>query len=164
MSVIRKKIAMLGAFGVGKTSLVRRFVSNEFSEDYVSTLGVRIEKRSLEVSNQEVELLVWDIAGDDEFLRMRSSYLRGSSGILMVADATREWTTDKLVELKKEGDAYLSDIPWHVLVNKSDKPQAPGLEQKLRDHGFQNACRTSAKTGENVAEVFTTLTNEVIGI
>ena len=77
---LKKKVVMLGAYGVGKTSLVRRFVSNKFSDEYLSTLGVRIEKREIALGDQALELLLWDVAGDDEFFRLRSSYLLGASG------------------------------------------------------------------------------------
>lgn len=161
--LVRKKIAMLGAFGVGKTSLVRKFVSNEFAETYVSTLGVRIEKHSLQLTEANIELLIWDVAGDDEFARLRVSYLRGASGLLYVADGTRTWTVDKLVELRTKAEETLKDVPWKALINKSDLPVDPTLDAALQSHGLENAVRTSAKTGNNVAEAFAALTQEMLG-
>jgi small GTP-binding protein len=87
--MMQKKICMLGAFAVGKTSLVARFVESIFSDRYHTTVGVKIEKKTLQVSGQQWNLIVWDLAGEDEFMQIRMSYLRGSSGYLLVADGTR---------------------------------------------------------------------------
>ena len=87
--MIRKKVCMLGAYAVGKTSLVMRFVKNVFSERYRTTIGVRIHKKELELDGRPFGLLLWDLHGDDEFQEVRDSYLRGAAGFLLVADGTR---------------------------------------------------------------------------
>jgi len=153
---------LLGAFGVGKTSLVRRFVSNEFSENYLSTIGVRVEKRIVDFKETQVELLIWDIAGDDEFFKLQESYLRGASGVLLVADATRAWTLHKAQELKTAYENKLPDIPWRFIVNKSDLPSDSELKEAIRTTEFSNAELTSAKTGSTVVEVFESIASEMI--
>ena len=80
---------MLGAFSVGKTSLVKRYVESVFSETYLTTVGVKIDKKTVEVKGRQVALILWDIAGEDEVSTVRMSYLRGSAGYLLVADGTR---------------------------------------------------------------------------
>lgn len=77
--MIKKKVCMLGAFAVGKTSLVERFVKSIFSEKYVTTVGVKIDKKSMQFDNEQIELLLWDIHGEDEFQKVRPSYLRSNS-------------------------------------------------------------------------------------
>ena len=99
--MIRKKICVLGAFAVGKTSLVARFVESIFSEKYLTTVGVKISRKVLQVGNQEWQLMLWDLAGEDEFLQLRPSYLRGSSGYLLVVDGTRRTTLDMAVSLQQ---------------------------------------------------------------
>ena len=76
--MFKMKVCMLGAFAVGKTSLVQQYVNSIFSEKYQTTLGVKIDKKSLQVDGQQLELILWDLAGEDEFMEVRSSYLRGS--------------------------------------------------------------------------------------
>ena len=102
--MIQKKLCMIGAFAVGKTSLVARFVKSIFSEKYLTTVGVKIDKKTLGVGDQEVTLIVWDLAGEDEFLQVRMSYLRGSAGYFLVADGTRRATLDKAIELQQRAE------------------------------------------------------------
>jgi small GTP-binding protein len=87
--MIQKKVCLLGTSGVGKTSLVAQFVHSMFSDKYLTTVGVKIDKKSMAVDGTEVTLVIWDLAGDDDFQRLQISYLRGTSGYLLVADGTR---------------------------------------------------------------------------
>ena len=92
--MLQKKICLLGAFGVGKTSLTRRYVSSIFSDQYLTTVGVKIDKKALSVGANEVNLLIWDIAGEDDINAVRTSYLRGAAGYLLVVDVTRAQTLE----------------------------------------------------------------------
>src|SRR5262249_1800310 len=116
--MIQKKISMLGAFAVGKTSLVARFVESIFSEKYLTTVGVKISKKALQVGNQEWQLMLWDLAGEDEFLQLHPSYLRGSSGYLLVADGTRRTTLDMAVSMQQRAATAVGNVPFVVLFNK----------------------------------------------
>ena len=93
--MLQKKICMLGSFAVGKTSLVRRYVESIYSDVYHTTVGVKIDKKTVQVGEQEVGLVLWDLYGEDEFQKMRWSYVRGASGYLLVADGTRRATLRK---------------------------------------------------------------------
>ena len=84
--MIQKKVCMLGGTGVGKTSLVSQFVTSLFSDSYMTTIGVKVDKKVVAVEDREVTLVLWDIYGEDEFQTVRPSYLRGASGYLLVAD------------------------------------------------------------------------------
>ena len=86
--MIQKKICMIGSFGVGKTSLVARFVRSIFSEKYQTTVGVKIDKKVVEVGGQQVTLVLWDIAGEDALTTVRVSQLRGASGYILVVDGS----------------------------------------------------------------------------
>ena len=90
--MIQKKICMLGGYAVGKTSLVSRYVSSMFSEKYMTTIGVKIDKKGVDTEKDRVELVIWDIYGQDDFQKVRMSYLRGASGYLLVLDGTRGGT------------------------------------------------------------------------
>ena len=84
--MIQKKICMLGAYAVGKTSLVGRFVRSMFSEKYQTTVGVKIDQKTVNVGDQQVNMMLWDLHGEDEAQKVRLSYLRGASGYILVVD------------------------------------------------------------------------------
>ena len=85
-----KKIVLIGHFGVGKTSLIRRFVQNTFSEEYKVTIGVHISKKTIEVTDKEsISLIIWDLEGQDDIKKTRSSYLLGTHGFIYVFDLSR---------------------------------------------------------------------------
>jgi small GTP-binding protein len=155
--MIAKKICMVGAFGVGKTSLVRRFVYSIFSEEYQTTIGVMISKKNLTVDDQEYQLIIWDLEGKDELTEFRASYLRGVAGILYVADTTRPQTLSVVHELQGLVLKTIGKVPGIVLLNKSDLVSDPTIEDKnldpLRLEGYP-IVKTSAKDGSNVESSF----------
>ncbi len=117
--MIRKKICLVGAPGVGKTSLVRRFVERRFEADYHSTIGVRIDRRGLEIDGDDVSLIIWDIHGEDESLSVRSSYLAGMAGCFVVIDASRPDTID-VAETLRERALAVAEVPMVAVINKID--------------------------------------------
>jgi small GTP-binding protein len=158
--MIQKKICMVGAFAVGKTSLVARFVESIFSEKYHTTVGVKISKKALQVGDQEWHLILWDLAGEDEFLQIRTSYLRGSAGYLLVVDGTRRATLDTAMSIQQRIVDTVGDIPFVVLFNKSDLTNeweiANDTFTELSHKGWP-WLQASAKTGVGVDEAFLTL-------
>src|SRR3984885_13254997 len=101
--MIQKKVCMLGGFGVGKTSLVRRYVQTIFSDTYLTTIGVKIEKKTVNVGSASVALILWDIAGEDEVKTIRTSYLRGAAGYFLVVDVTRGETLEIAKSIQSRG-------------------------------------------------------------
>lgn len=97
--MIQKKVAMLGMYAVGKTSLVQRYIKSIFDEKYLTTIGVKIDKKELTIQDQEVTLMLWDIAGAEDHFTVPSSYIKGSSGYLLVIDGTRPESLDRGLEL-----------------------------------------------------------------
>ena len=165
--MIQKKICMLGTFGVGKTSLVRRFVESIFSDEYHTTVGVKIDKKVLQVGEQEVMLLLWDIQGDDLIQDLRRSYLRGAAGYLLVADGTRRETLYRTRAIQALVQETLPSAPFLLLINKSDLIPEWSLEkdeiEEIEGQGWR-VIRTSAKTGVGVEEAFLTLSQKMLGI
>jgi small GTP-binding protein len=155
--MLQKKICLLGAFGVGKTSLVRRFVDTIFSDAYLTTVGVKIDKKVLTAGTEELALILWDIAGEDEVAAVRVSYLRGAAGYLLVVDGTRPETLETAASIQKRISAELGAIPFFVLLNKADLVEdwaiAPERIEQLEAAGW-SFRRTSAKTGMAVEETF----------
>lgn len=155
--MLQKKICLLGAFGVGKTSLVRRFVDTIFSDAYLTTVGVKIDKRVVKVDAEEMALILWDIAGEDEVAAVRVTYLRGAAGYLLVVDGTRPETLDTAESIQKRITAEIGGVPFFVLLNKSDLVEDWAIPSErieaLEAQGW-SFRRTSAKTGLAVEETF----------
>ncbi|HEY4977775.1 MAG TPA: Rab family GTPase [Candidatus Acidoferrum sp.] len=163
--MIQKKICMLGSFGVGKTSLVRRYVESIYDDVYHTTVGVKIDKRSLQVDGTDVTLVLWDLYGEDEFQKMRWSYLRGSSGYLLVADGTRRASLEKALALEQKVREEVGKIPFILVINKSDLIQEWELDPTLEAQFIAkewSILRCSAKNGENVEEAFVQLTRKIL--
>lgn len=163
--MIKKKICMLGAFAVGKTSLVRRYVENLFSEKYQTTMGVKIDKKIVTVEGQTVTLILWDMAGNDQYHKIRTSYLRGASGYLLVVDKTRSNTLDMALDINKIAQEVLGKVPCLMLLNKLDLQGKWDIDETVIDnlgHDGWEIIRTSAKTGMAVNQAFETLATRMI--
>jgi small GTP-binding protein len=154
--MIQKKVCMVGVFGTGKTSLVQRFVHSMFSERYLSTVGVKIDRKPIQLDGADVTLVLWDLAGRDGHEDITTSYLRGSHAVLYVADGTRRETCDQLPELQALVREAAGEVPEVLALNKSDLKErwalSTGDEQAL-SKAF-DLVRTSAKTGDGVEEIF----------
>lgn len=166
---ISKKICMLGSFGVGKTSLVRRFVLDQFADEYRSTIGVHIQKKTVLISkdtSSSINLILWDIAHIEQFNRTIKSYFLGSHGAVVVFDLTRPQSF-------KETDIYLKPFlemnPNSKLIfvgNKIDlvDKKSYKMEQLLHISKAYNApsILTSAQEGENVSALFHKLATSLV--
>jgi len=164
--LIKRKICMVGAFAVGKTSMVRRFVESIFSEQYLSTVKVTIEKKTIRRGEDEFVLMLWDMAGEDAFQSLQMSYLAGAAGYLLVADGTRRATLEKALELQGRVQQTIGSTPFVAAINKNDLAAdwevTEEMEQGLRGRGW-TVFRTSAKTGEGVEEAFQALNLAMLG-
>ncbi len=163
--MIQKKICMVGAFGVGKTSLVARFVHSIFSEKYQTTIGVKIDKKQLTVDGGEVTLMLWDLAGEDAVTQVRATQLRGASGYILVADGLRASTLESAIHLQARVVTALGDVPFVCVVNKADMRDGWEISdaqcEVLVERGW-NLCFASAKTGDQVEEVFVELARRIL--
>ncbi len=163
--MIQKKICMIGAFAVGKTSLVERFVTSLFSEKYHTTIGVKIDKKLIHVRDCDMSMILWDLYGEDEFQKIRASYLRGAAGYLLVADGTRAETLTKAVALQKFTEETLGKTPFALLINKCDLVNEREIDRNDLETCRQNGWRvieTSAKTGEAIEDAFLTLAADML--
>jgi small GTP-binding protein len=163
--MISKKICLLGAFAVGKTSLVSRFVSSLFAEKYHTTVGVKIDKKMVQLEGQEIGLLIWDLAGEDEFQRVEAAYFLGASGYLLVVDGTRRATLDQALLLRQRVETAVGPVPFQLLLNKSDLASDWDLDEAVLEGLRQQQwplLKTSAKTGAGVEEAFLSLTRAML--
>ncbi|MCU0256550.1 MAG: GTP-binding protein [Vicinamibacterales bacterium] len=158
--MISKKVCMLGGFAVGKTSLVARFVHGLFSDKYLTTIGVKIDKKTVPLDDQVLDVVLWDIYGEDDYQRVRTSYLRGASGLLLVADGTRRDTLEVARGLRLTARDHLGSVPAVLAINKADLARSweigPDEIDALRTQGW-TVLETSAKTGDGVEAAFTAL-------
>ncbi len=159
------KVCMLGAFAVGKTSLVRRFVDGIFDERYHTTLGVKIDRKTLSIDDKALDFVLWDLAGEDEFIKLRGSYLRGSAAGVLVADGTRGETLELAIDLRRRLYAEVGEVPVVLMVNKSDLGEsweiAPQRLDSLRGDGWQ-VFESSARDDSNVDLAFRTLAGQLL--
>lgn len=166
--MIQKKVCMLGAYSVGKTSLVQRYVHSIFSEKYMTTVGVKIDKKAMVVDEQDITLMLWDMVGKDDYSKVATKQLRGASGYLLVVDPTRPATFDVGLEIRKIVVDNYGEIPFVVAMNKHDleaqwilsKEQKTQIES-LKESGW-SFINTSAKNGEAVEDVFECLTRQML--
>lgn len=159
--MLQKKVCMLGASAVGKTSLFRRFVTRRYDSDiYKTTIGVTVDKKPIQVNGKDMTLVLWDVHGDDAFERVRVTTFRGMSGYLLVADGTRRHTLDEALALSTRVTETMGKIPAVLVLNKCDLAEQweiePDREAALVSSGW-TVLRTSAKTGEAVEEAFSKL-------
>lgn len=159
------KICMIGATAVGKTSLVASFMSSIFHERYVTTIGVKIQTRRLQRGERWIDLVLWDLSGEDEFQSVQPFYLRGAAGYLLVIDGTRRETVNIAVSLQERVRTTTGLIPFVVVLNKADLAISWDIDAQalgaLEQQGF-TIVRTSAKTGDGVAEAFNRLVDMIL--
>ncbi|MDX1277479.1 Rab family GTPase [Oceanihabitans sediminis] len=160
---LSKKIVLLGHFGVGKSSLIRRFVEDTFTDNYKVTIGVHILKKEVEVTDKTiVNLIIWDLEGNDDIANTRPSYMLGTNGIIYVYDLTRPTTYQ---DLKKDLDfikTNYANIPIKVVGNKKDL--VTNVFLKENEDAFQPYTDffTSAKKNTKVDKMFSTLAKDLI--
>ena len=165
-TITQRKICILGDFSVGKTSLVRRYVEGRFEDQYLSTIGVKISRRIVDsAGGRKISLVIWDVAGSEEFNGKHTSYLQGSSGALLVCDLTRKTTLFSLRKYIARMREVSPKARFVLLANKSDLANQFELTQEeIASLGgeFQlSYFITSAKTGEYVEEAFAQLAGEL---
>jgi len=163
--MIKKKISMLGSYAVGKTSLVQRFVRSLFSEKYHTTIGVKIDQKIIQIDHQDVDLLLWDIHGEDEFQKVKPAYVMGSSGFFIVVDGTRSETLDTGLELLEMAEKVVGKVPFILLINKLDLIDSWEINEQdinnLKEKGIE-VIFTSAKEGEAVEDAFISLAKKML--
>jgi small GTP-binding protein len=152
--MISKKIILTGSFGVGKTSLFNRFIYQQFSDKYLTTIGVKVNNKTIKIDDESISMMVWDIAGEVLQDKVPASYFLGASGIIYVMDLSRPLTFMNL-----ESDIqFLRDLLPNgtiiIVANKKDLVTDEQFEMIRQESPRPFDYTTSAKTGENVEELF----------
>lgn len=167
MTALTAKVCVIGDFAVGKTSTIERFVSNQFSDKYLTTVGVKIDTREVSLNDPRVDikLVIWDVAGSERFGALEFSYLRGAAGYILVADGTRSRTIRAALALREQASERYGDLPFVFLINKSDLRAAWEVDERKMAE-VREVCadvyETSAKTGEDVEHAILRVAERIV--
>lgn len=154
--MIQKKLCILGASGVGKTSLVKQYVEGIFSDKYLTSIGVKIDKKNVQVGDTDVQLMLWDVEGIDRYSGFNPKYLRGAAVIVIVVDHSRPQSLQDALEIAHMTKAVKS-IPIVLVINKSDLKAADDWETLLNSEAkllFEAQYKTSAKQNVGIESMF----------
>ena len=163
---IQKKICMVGVYGTGKTCLVQQFVQGIFSVKYLSTVGVKIDRKPMKIGDQEITLMLWDLEGRDSEHDVSPSYVKGAHGVIYVCDGTRPETVIALPGLREMVEQTVGEVPSIVALNKIDLTQNWTLSKQAEENAGGEGIkrvRTSAKTGEGVESAFQWVAERMMG-
>jgi len=159
----------VGDFAVGKTTLIINFTEKTFRGMYVPTVGVQFTKKTITIDDDEVELTIWDIAGQDKFAKVRQTFYENSAGFLIVYDTTRKTTIENIKMWYDDVVKNTEEIPCIIVGNKKDLVDERQVNEDDVKNLIQNEnlniqvqFETSAKTGENVEEGFKSLVKLLI--
>jgi len=155
------KIILVGDYGVGKSTSIHRFVEDKFKANYVPTLGVQVTKKSIEINGNSIDLMIWDLAGQDRYAMVRQRFYSGTQGILMLYDVTR---MSSLINIKKwynEVSRFTEQIPIILIGNKIDlvekkEVRNADVNRFLEENNInvKVKVKTSAKDGVNIEKTF----------
>lgn len=160
--MIGKKIILTGSFGVGKTSLFNRFINNQFDDRYLTTIGVKVNKKPVLVGEQEVSLLLWDVAGEITQDKVPTSYFLGAAGVLYVFDLSRPITYQNIATDLEYLQSLLPYAVVRIVGNKKDLLTYAQIAEAAAKMPTPWDALTSAKTGENVEQLFQQLAADLI--
>ncbi|MHA1298368.1 MAG: Rab family GTPase [Candidatus Helarchaeota archaeon] len=163
------KVAIAGDPGVGKTSLIIRYIENKFKENYIPTLGVEFLTKKLEVGQEKIptSLIIWDIGGQKKWQTKLHLYLQGSDGAIIIYDITRKNTFNNLEKWIKNIKEYAGDIPYLIVGNKNDLENERNVDLKeaedfSKERDKAPVLETSAKTGDSVNIMFHKIAENII--
>jgi small GTP-binding protein len=171
---VKLKICLVGDSAVGKTSLIRRFVFDQFDDKYIKTIGTKVTKKEITIQNPsngepvEVHLMIWDIMGDKGFRHLLTqAYFYGTHGIIGMCDITRKKTLSALSEWMINVKEIVNDVPVIFLGNKCDLDSKQELDIndiKIFATRYKNAAAylSSVKTGQNVELAFKNISEKVV--
>ena len=167
---LKIKVTVVGDGGVGKTSLIQKFTKGKFKTDYIKTIGAQLTHYETEINGYKIELLFWDIAGQDDFHFLRPSFYRASKAVIIVYSLEEnnlgERSFDNVTSWYEDVKQYCGEIPVVVFANKVDLINKQTLDKAkiqnlVEERNFLGYYITSAKTGQGLDHAFNALSKEI---
>jgi len=167
---IKIKVTVIGDGGVGKTSLIQKFTKGTFQTDYIKTIGAQLTKYKTEIDGYRIELIFWDIAGQNDFHFLRPTFYRASKAAIIVYSLEEndlgERSFDHIASWYKDVKKYCGEIPAVIFANKVDLVNEKSLDKRkiqnlVKKHNFLGYYITSAKTGQGLDDAFNALSKEI---
>jgi Ras-related protein Rab-1A len=162
----QQKIVLIGDSGVGKSCLLLRFADDNFTDSYISTIGVDFRFRTVKVGDKTIKLQIWDTAGQERFRTITSAYYRGADGIITVYDVTAKESFDHVVDWLNEVDRYANPGTVKLLVgnkcDREDRNVSTEVGESFANNLNLPFLETSAKTSENVEAAFLAMASELM--
>lgn len=162
VETVSKKVALVGHHAVGKTSLISRFVQGKFPEKYLTTIGLKVDKKSLIVNQTQIDMIIWDIAGQEEVKRIPHYYLNGCHGFFYVVDLSRPSTYRDVASHMTMLRGIVPQAETVLVGNKRDLIAPEDLQGILDSCPIKPEIATSAKGGAGVEEMFRMLAQKMI--
>ena len=168
---LSKKVLLLGDPGVGKTSLIRKFVYDMFDDNYISTLGAKVSRKGLLLDHPskdikvDLKLMIWDVMGQKEYSMLHQSAYLGAQGALIVCDITRKNTLDSVVSWITELFNVVGEIPIILIGNKNDLSRREITSEEGQDLAKKfnfGYIETSALNGNNVLDAFNEIAQNLL--
>jgi len=163
------KIILVGDYGVGKSTSIHRFVENKFKANYVPTLGVQVTKKSIMVNGHNIDLMIWDLAGQDRYAMVRQRFYANTEGILMLYDITRLSSLKNIKKWNAEVSRFVKNIPIILIGNKIDlleqrEVRNADVKRFLAENNINIhlKIKTSAKDGVNTENAFHFLVKRIM--
>ena len=163
--IIILKILILGDSGVGKTSILIKYINNKFDESHIATIGVDYMDKTIKYKNINVKLQIWDTSGQEKFRSIARNFYRNSDAIFLVFDLNNKDTYDNIKQWINDVEEHCPNIKKILLGNKSD------LEKNVSEEIIKNFAKennlqyfeTSAKNGTNIKEAFKAMVDLLLG-
>jgi small GTP-binding protein len=157
----------MGDYAVGKTCIIRRYVSDTFIEDYKASIGVDITSQELTFEKNQVQLQIWDMSGQTDFKLVRSQFMSGTDMGIIVFDLTRPSSLENVSRWINEIHAMVPKLPLVLVGNKADltnerQISREAAEKALADHNMLFYSETSAKSGENIIQLFNDIAQQLL--
>ena len=167
---LKIKVTVIGDGGVGKTSLIQKFTQGKFQTDYIKTIGAQLTHYETEIDGYRIELMFWDIAGQDDFHFLRPSFYKSSKAVIIVysleENSLGERSFDHITSWYEDVKQFCGEIPVVVFANKVDlvnenSLDTSGIQNLVKERNFLGYYITSAKTGQGLDEAFNVLSKEI---
>jgi len=167
---IKIKVTVIGDGSVGKTSLIQKFTQGTFQTDYIKTIGAQLTKYKTEINGYRIELIFWDIAGQDDFHFLRPSFYRASKAAIIVYSLEEndlgQRSFEHITKWYEDVKQFCGEIPVVLFANKVDLINVQSLDKKkiqnlVKEHNFLGYYITSAKTGQGLDDAFDALSKEI---